>query len=161
QLAELHGGSVRVTSAGRGRGSTFTVLLPIPSTLETAPPPLVDGEFGAEPGMDGSGDLSGIRVLVVDDEADARELAERILTASQAEVRMAESAAAALELIDDYQPHVLVSDIGMPRSDGYELIREVRRRRPASELPALALTAYARSEERQRALSAGFQEHVA
>jgi CheY-like chemotaxis protein len=108
------------------------------------------------------GMLEGLKVLVVDDEPDARELIKRVLLHGHAEVLLASSAREALDLLDRHRPDVLVSDIGMPEQDGYELIREVRSRgRTAQDVPAVALTAFARSEDRRRALMAGFQIHVA
>jgi CheY-like chemotaxis protein len=105
--------------------------------------------------------LAGIRVLVVDDEPDARQLVRRVLADCGAEVATAESAAQALELVETFRPDILVSDVGMPDQDGYDLIRRVRSRVAAKTLPAVALTAFARSEDRRRALIAGFQTHVA
>jgi CheY-like chemotaxis protein len=107
-------------------------------------------------------DLSGVRVLVVDDEADARELVRRVLEASNAIVITASSAAEGLELLRRERPHVLLSDIGMPEEDGYALLRKIRDLPPSEggSIPAGALTAFARSEDRRRALMAGFQLHV-
>jgi CheY-like chemotaxis protein len=105
--------------------------------------------------------LEGMSVLVVDDEPDARELIKRLLAESRAEVFVAGSVAEALSLLDRQNIHVMVSDIGMPDQDGYDLIREVRARGHTSrDLPAVALTAFARSEDRRRAMLAGFQVHV-
>ena len=103
-----------------------------------------------------------MRVLVVDDEDGAREVASAILTQAQAEVRTAASASEALKIMDEWQPDVLVADIGMPDVDGYEFIRQVRARSPQSggDIPAAALTAYARIQDRLRVLSAGYQMHV-
>ncbi len=107
------------------------------------------------------GNLKGVRVLVVDDEPDARRLIERVLSECGAEVALAASAAEALRLLDAFKPHVLVSDIGMPGQDGYDLLRSVRSRgKSSAEIPAAALTAFARSEDRRRAMLAGFQTHV-
>jgi len=105
-------------------------------------------------------DLSGIRVLVVDDEPDAREMFAKILERAGAVVMTASSARAALKVIRDEMPHVLISDIAMPDRDGYELIRDVRELMPESRLPAIALTAYAREEDRRRAITHGFQTHL-
>jgi CheY-like chemotaxis protein len=104
-----------------------------------------------------------LRVLVVDDEAGAREVASAILENAQAEVRTAESAKDALRVMDEWQPEILVADIGMPDVDGYEFIRQVRARSPESggAVPAAALTAYARTQDRLRVLSEGYQMHVA
>jgi CheY-like chemotaxis protein len=107
-------------------------------------------------------DLSGIKVLVVDDDADARALVKRLLGECNAHVTMAASAEEAIALLKSDLPHVLLSDIGMPAMDGYEFIRLVREQIASSErLPAAALTAFARSEDRRRALLAGYQTHVA
>jgi CheY-like chemotaxis protein len=106
--------------------------------------------------------LNGTRVLVVDDEADARALLQTILAASGAEVRAVEGMSAALKVLSEWRPEVLISDIAMPQGDGFDLIREIRRGDAAEDrwLPAVALTACARTEDRIRALSAGFQMHV-
>jgi PAS domain S-box-containing protein len=160
QLAELHGGTVRVKSPGEGQGSTFVVSLPITVVHETPP------EKARTQQQSGAFDcshapLAGIRVLVVDDEPDARQLVRRVLGDCGAEVALAESAAEALRLVEAFRPDILVSDVGMPDQDGYDLIRQVRSRLTAKTLPAVALTAFARSEDRRRALLAGFQTHVA
>jgi CheY-like chemotaxis protein len=160
-LAELHGGTVRAKSPGEGQGSTFVVSLPI-TVVHEAPPEqarpkvLEEGDFTCadEP-------LAGIRVLVVDDEPDARQLVRRVLGDCGAEVAVAESADEAMQLVEGFRPDILVSDVGMPDQDGYDLIRQVRSRLAAKTLPAVALTAFARSEDRRRALLAGFQTHVA
>jgi len=106
--------------------------------------------------------LRDLRVLLVDDEPDARNLLGLILTSYEAEVRDCASAAEALQILDEWQPDVMVSDIGMPVEDGYELMRKVRAREPerGGLVPALALTAYARAEDAQRALEAGYQAHI-
>jgi CheY-like chemotaxis protein len=107
-------------------------------------------------------ELKGVRVMVVDDDADARVLLERVLEECEAEVQVADGVEHALDEIPRFRPHVLVSDIGMPGRDGYDLIREVRARGHTFQtLPAIALTAFARTEERRRALLAGYQVHVA
>ena len=168
-MVELHGGTVSVTSPGEGLGSTFTVKIPL-MPLRNG-----NGEAPAETGAAGNaGDgaaplvasLTGVRVLLVDDEADARELLTAVLERAGAEVCAAASVAQALEVFavtSQWRPDVLVSDIGMPGEDGYSLIRKVRALEPerAGEVPAAALTAYARAEDRLRALSAGYQMHVA
>ena len=161
QLAELHGGTVRAKSPGEGQGSTFVVSLPI-TVVHEAPPEKARpkeheaGEFDCsdEP-------LSGIKVLVVDDEPDARQLVRRVLWECGAEVAVAESVVEAMKLVGSIRPDILVSDIGMPEQDGYDFIRQVRVLFAAKTLPAVALTAFARSEDRKRALLAGFQTHVA
>jgi CheY-like chemotaxis protein len=162
QLVELHGGSVRAKSPGEGQGATFIVALPLAIVRElppekAQPKPAFDGETDECPAL-----LTGIKVLVVDDEPDARRLMEKILTDCEATVRTVSSAHAALAAIEELCPDVLVSDIGMPGKDGYDLIREVRTHGySAKNLPAVALTAFARSEDRRRAMLAGFQVHVA
>ena len=164
QLVELHGGNARVKSPGPGKGATFIIALPlsvIPQETDSRrvhpkTPSKIDGECGDV-------DLSGIRILYVDDEADARMLVKRILERCQAEVMTAGSVAQALELFQERRPDVIVSDIGMPERDGHDLIRSIRALPTASggNVPAAALSAFARSEDRRRALLAGFQTHVA
>ena len=168
QLVELHGGSVHVHSAGAGQGTTFRVLLPL-TVLHPMTDP-VEAER-RHPRADASPlsvsserfNLAGVKVLVVDDEADARALVKRLLEDRQASVRAAGSAAEAMALIRSEPPDVLVSDIGMPGEDGYSLIRRVRALGPehGGNIPAIALTAYARSEDRLKTIMAGFQIHVA
>jgi signal transduction histidine kinase/ActR/RegA family two-component response regulator len=163
-LVELHGGSVRVASAGAGQGATFSVLLPVVVVQRTgresrqhpSSPQPVATAFGAV-------DLSGVRVLVVDDEADARDLIRQVLVDCDATVFVAGSANEALPMLGEHRPHVLVSDIGMPEVDGYEFLRRVRllERERGGRIPAVALTAFARSEDRTRALRAGFLLHIA
>ncbi len=161
QLAELHGGTVRAKSPGEGQGSTFVVSLPITVVHEARPEKArpKEEQLGGYDCSDKP--LEGIRVLVVDDEPDARQLVRRVLTECGADVTVADSAAEAVGLIEALRPDILVSDVGMPDQDGYDLIRQVRRRIAAKTLPAVALTAFARSEDRRRALLAGFQTHVA
>jgi signal transduction histidine kinase len=161
-LVELHGGNVTVESKGSGRGSTFTVTLPIsparPSQLER-PPPL---RFAPTPPLGPRADLAGVKVLVVDDEPDARELLGEMLQACHLHVRTAGTVEEALRVFDEYRPDVVVSDIGMPGEDGYDLIKKLRAL-PATrgcKTPAVALTAYARVEDRTKALIAGFNMHV-
>jgi PAS domain S-box-containing protein len=164
RLVELHGGVVRADSAGPGRGATFTVSLPVAvmprdELFDVRPP------AAAQPARETFADLdlSGLRILVVDDEPDARELIRRVLVECKAQVVTAGSAPEALDLLDSSQADVLISDIGMPGVDGYELLRHVRSRPPErrGNVPAIALTAFARSEDRTRALRAGFLVHVA
>ena len=163
-LVELHGGTVKASSPGQDHGATFAIHLPLTavrrlSTEERlhpqAPPPTMVPFQHV--------DLSGIKVLVVDDEQDARELIKRLLSDCSAQVLTAGSAGEAMELIEREAPHILVSDIGMPEIDGYELLRMVRAREAGDgpRLPAVALTAFARAEDRIRALRAGFVAHVA
>ena len=162
-LTELHGGSVRVESAGSGQGATFTVRLPrLPLRIGTSGlriETVASDQLAIR--NPSSAILQGTRVLVVDDEEDALSLVSLILSAHGAEVVTAQSTAEALAKLNDASPQILVSDIGMPEMDGYDLLREVRERLPqGAHLPALALTAYARDEDRQRALAAGYQAHL-
>jgi CheY-like chemotaxis protein len=160
-LAEAHGGTIQVASEGEGKGATFLVRLPVRSVrVVSSPvsPAVADGTAHAGPPQ---GSLAGITVLVVDDEADARELLGLTLTSHGAEVRTVGSAAAALEALRAHPPMLLVSDIGMPITDGYELIRQVRALpTETAQIPAVALTAYAREEDRRRALEAGFGTYL-
>jgi PAS domain S-box-containing protein len=160
QLTELQGGSVRAKSPGEGQGSTFVVCLPIMVAHEPPRQNTQPKEKEVEGYDCTSQPLLGIRVLVVDDEGDARHLVRRILTECGAEVAVAASVEEAMELVQTIRTDILISDIGMPEQDGYELIRQVRARFAAKALPAVALTAFARSEDRRRALLAGFQTHV-
>nr|WP_290222924.1 ATP-binding protein [Trichocoleus desertorum] len=154
QVVELHGGTVRVDSLGEGLGSTFTVQLPMIQGV----PVLEPEESPTEPEMS----LVGIRVLVVDDEADMRRLASTVLAQVGAEVEVAASAAEALAVLRQSEVDVLVSDIGMSEMDGYRLIRQVRTIAQAeAPIPAIALTAYAAESDQKQALSAGFQKHLA
>jgi signal transduction histidine kinase len=156
-LTEAHGGTVTASSEGRGKGATFVVLLPILETSDKAiserPPPIA---------RDADVRLDGVKVLVVDDEADSRELMTAALRMRGAEVTSAESAESGLQLLDRIRPNVLVSDIGMPRFDGFEFIRSLRRRPPENGglLSAIAVTAYARDEDRRQAVDAGFDEYL-
>ena len=153
-LVEQHGGTVTVSSAGDMQGASFTVRLPLGAPTAGA------RQAGDAPSA--SPDLRGVRVLLVDDEADARELTERILRDNHAEVHSAGSVAQALQLLEQVRPHVLVSDIGMPDADGFDLLAQIRARASpdAARLPALALTAFAQPQDRQRALANGFQAWV-
>jgi PAS domain S-box-containing protein len=163
-LVESHGGTVRAESEGEGKGAAFVVRLPIaPVRRETAKSKAHTGNGSTHVGFECPPALAGVRVLVVDDEADTREMLALVLRECEAEVYPAESVPEALAALDEWDPEILVSDIGMPGEDGYELIRRVRAR-PAARggaIPAVALTAYARFEDRMRALAAGFQMHVA
>ncbi|HLM55495.1 MAG TPA: ATP-binding protein, partial [Pyrinomonadaceae bacterium] len=163
QLVELHGGTVEVRSEGEGRGSTFTVSLPLlPVRVERA------GGRPAHPASRSGGaldcppSLQGLRVLVVEDEADTRDILLAVLTSCGAQATAAASAAEALRVLGRERYDVLVSDIGMPEEDGYTLIKRVRAlaAEEGGSIPAVALTAYARAEDRMRALRSGFQIHV-
>jgi PAS domain S-box-containing protein len=162
QLVELHGGTVRAKSAGEGQGSTFMVSLPLAPVRENGSR---EHPLGPKSPLLAirDVDLAGVKVLVVDDEPDARELVKRVLVQCKAEVTTAGGADEALSLLKSARPDVIVSDIGMPGKDGYTFLREVRAL-PAAEggrTPAIALTAFARSEDRTRAMLAGYQVHVA
>jgi signal transduction histidine kinase/DNA-binding response OmpR family regulator len=162
-LVQLHGGTVDVESDGIECGTTFTVAFPLAiedvvleSTQIDVPPPSLDAPALSLHLLD------GIKVLVVDDEHDSRELLAMILTRCGSDVRCSDSAASALQAFNEWQPDLLVSDIGMPNEDGYSLIQKVRSMDSAyaRQIPAVALTAYATDEDRMQALSAGFQMHV-
>jgi PAS domain S-box-containing protein len=162
-IVEMHGGRITATSPGVGEGSTFVVALPLALAHGPRHEPAVHPQ--AEPGVAAPADvprLDGYRILVVDDEADARGLIQRILRPSGAEVMMAAGADEALELLRRERPHLLLSDIGMPGQDGYELLRRVRAmgHEEGGDTPAVAITAFARSEDRRKALLAGFQMHL-
>jgi len=157
QLVELHGGRVRAESPGEGRGSTFTVTLPLATAgHECEPQPIADAKLDPPP------TLAGLRVLLVDDQVGAREAVTAVLEQCGARVAVAASSAEALEALARFRPDVLLSDVGMPEEDGYALIRKVRAlpSEDGGRVPAAALTAYARVEDRRRALLAGYQAHV-
>ena len=160
-LVELHGGTIEAHSEGEGRGATFIVRLPL-GPLRVREPELAPGVEAAADGFTCPPEIAGLRVLVVDDEPDVRELLGAVLTSCRAEVLFATNADEALAVLQKERPDVLVSDIGMPGEDGYALIRRVRALAPdaGGKTPALALTAFARMEDRTRALIAGFQMHV-
>jgi PAS domain S-box-containing protein len=158
QLVIAHGGTIRATSEGRGKGAIFVVKLPVREAAVRAPidrAALVGGRVVPR--------LDGLRLLVIDDEEDARSVVATVLRGQGAEVHLAASATEALAKLEDVRPDVVVSDIGMPETDGYALIRQIRAL-PATlggRTPAVALTAYARREDAERAFAAGFQMHVA
>jgi signal transduction histidine kinase len=160
-LVEMHGGTIAAASEGEGKGARFTILLPIHAIEDagpssTASPSRVEARAAKQA-------LPGIRVLVVDDDPDARELVGEVLRAEGAVVSLAESVVTALEALEQFRPDVLLSDIAMAGADGYDLIRAIRAL-PAERggmTPAAALTAYAREEDRNRAVTTGFQTHLA
>ncbi|MGC3990325.1 MAG: ATP-binding protein [Chthoniobacteraceae bacterium] len=165
QLVELQGGSVTARSEGKGKGSNFLVSFPMPAVL------LKEVTYATNPPQNGAVDgthaprateLQGIRVLVVDDEPDSRDVVRRILSRSGATVAMASSAAEALDELQHTRYHTIISDIGMPEMDGYELIRKIRALTPdqGSQTPAIALTAFAHADDRRRAIQAGYDVFV-
>jgi CheY-like chemotaxis protein/anti-sigma regulatory factor (Ser/Thr protein kinase) len=161
QLVELHGGTVHAASRGERQGSTFVVALPLRAVAEEELPdrPTLGRKSGIFPTEIG---LAGVKVLVVDDEPGARDLIRSALASAKAEVALAATADEALARLQVVRPDVIVSDIGMPDCDGYQLMRAVRSL-PAERggrTPAVALTAFARSEDRMRAMLAGYQVHV-
>lgn len=150
-IIEMHNGTISVESLGENQGATFTVRLPL---IESVPAPVIP----ARPTPVAQLSLRGLRILVVDDEPDARQLMSFLLSEYGAQVIVAESAQDALAQLRQATPDILISDLGMPDLDGYDLIRQVRRQNAL--LPAIAVTAYAREEDRTAALSAGFQAHL-
>jgi PAS domain S-box-containing protein len=165
QLVEMHGGTIHASSAGRDQGTTFTVRLPSAAAAE-ADRRVSSVDRSSRAVFDGSTevpDLRGVHVLAVDDEPDALTLITEILEAAGAHITVAHSATEALGAIQIAPPDVVVADLGMPRVDGFELIARIRASADphVREIPAAALTAYARSEERSRALRSGFQVHLA
>jgi PAS domain S-box-containing protein len=160
-VVEMHGGSVKAESAGLGQGARFTVVLPLAGSLEGKPPrgPLADrmpGSYALQGGL-------GMRVLIVEDDLETRDILAAILDRAGFSYRVATRASEALTVLDDWQPDVIVSDIGMPDMDGYQFI-QLLRSRPAAQgghIPALALSAFARAEDRELALRSGYQAHVA
>ena len=163
-IVELHGGAVRAESAGEGQGATFVVEVPRakerPDQIDSDCVPLSSAEDGKCLGLT---QLGGTRILVVDDEPDARELLTAILRRAGADVSAVPSVAEALQLLQRQRIDILISDIGMPDQDGYALIHKVRKLSGTTggRIPAIALTANARPEDRSRALAAGFQRHMA
>jgi signal transduction histidine kinase len=153
-LVELHGGSITAHSDGAGRGATFVVKVPVATATNERV------EVVAQRSIAELASLGGVRVLVVDNEADARGLIGAILESCGAEVVAVASAAEALEEIERRRPDVLLSDIAMPEEDGYSLIRKVRQLGGGDPLPAAALTAYATARDRAQALLAGYQAHL-
>ncbi len=162
-LVEAHGGTVSAFSEGEGRGATFVVRLPLSVVVihePIVPAPLREATLRA--GLRCPPELQGLSVLVVDDEDDTREMLRTLLEGCGARVRLAGSAAGGLSAVREEAPDILISDIGMPEEDGYTFIRQVRALPSGdpSQLPAVALTAYARVEDRTRVLLSGFQNHL-
>ena len=162
-IVELHGGSIEAKSSGLGGGATFVVKLPVSALVSTTVG--VSRFPAAKPearNITVPAGLEGIRALVVDDEPDARELISYLLSTCGVEVRAAASATEALSELEQFAPHVILSDIGMPGEDGYALIRRIRTLpNEKKDIPAIAFTAFARNEDRARALVEGFNVHMA
>ena len=164
QLVELHGGAITVASSGVGRGAAFTVHLPIHQGAVVAEPSRAPAAGPVEePVGPANGSLAGLTLLVVDDERDSLELVQQVLSETGARIVTATSAGDALRMAERYRPDLLISDIGMPLMDGFELIRRIRaeRDKTVAGVPAIALTAFSRREDQQRALEAGFDEYMA
>jgi CheY-like chemotaxis protein len=163
QIVELHGGTIRAESPGEGCGATFTVRLPLAATEAVRPRPALPRARPSGPDPVTTRRLENVHVMIVDDDAETREVLKVALSFEGARVTTAPSVAAAVAAIEQRWPDVLVSDIGMPGEDGYDLIRRVRRLEAmrGRHLPAIALTAYAAAEDRRRTLRAGYDSHVA
>jgi PAS domain S-box-containing protein len=160
-ISELHGGTVRAESPGEGLGSTFTLTLPLasanPATVSTPPDaPADDVDLDQIPFLD------GVKVLLVEDNPDSLDMLVIVLATRHAEVRTAMSARAALAVLSEWRPDVIISDIGLPGEDGIWLMRAIRALGPeqGGRIPAVAVTAFARAEDRTRSLLAGFQQHL-
>ena len=156
-IVNLHGGSVTAQSEGEGKGSVFTIVLPVVTT-ETK-----SFRNGKRPGRRApvNVDLDGIKILVVEDDHESRELLAVILEHGKGIVRTVSSVADALTILEKWKPHIVISDIGLPRDDGYKLISKLRANPVTKDIPAIAVTAYATNSDRQKALGAGFQFHMA
>lgn len=163
QLVELHGGRIQAESAGLGQGAKFIVSLPVgtQSRLEMMRRELSPASSQKGSTHDGASTIKDVRILLVDDDQDMRRILARGLAGSGAILKECEGVSDALESIEDFQPDAVVSDLGMPVQDGFELIRRLRSKKEFKELPAIALTAFARPEDRQRSLLAGFDVHMA
>ena len=163
QLVDLHGGSVSVQSEGEGKGATFTITLPFVGVVSQNDVEAVHPTQGDEVNsFEGLPSLQGLKVLVVDDEQDTRELIGEVLKECGSEVITSQSVAEALEALEQHKPDILISDLGMPDEDGYALISKIRAlpEERGGQIPAAALTAYARAEDRMRVLRSGFQFHL-
>jgi signal transduction histidine kinase/ActR/RegA family two-component response regulator len=167
RIVEMHGGVIRADSPGENQGATFTVMIPLRSirSMESAPgagPERVHPSAACDVQLGNLFALDGLRILVVDDQYDMLEVIQAVLTQCGAEVRTATTAGEAFEVLKAWKPDLLVSDIGMPGEDGFELIGKIRALKPeeGGAIPAVALTAYSRVEDRVKTLSAGFQMHV-
>lgn len=162
-LVELHGGTISAVSDGEGKGATFIVELPLLGVAERLPGKRAASTLPKQATSDALPTLAGVEIVVVDDEPDARELAATMLRHFGANVRVAGSAAEAFELVVARPPQVLVSDIAMPGQDGYQLVQRIRSHESQAvrSVPAVAVTAFATRQDRDRALSVGFQRHLA
>lgn len=160
QLVELHGGTIGVSSLGAHAGTTFTVRLPLAEAEDAAAAPAAPERSAPAPRQ---GDLAGVKVLLVDDADDTLDVLQQILHQSGATTMAASSAGTALALLEREQPDVIVSDIGMPDIDGFELMRRIRRRSAGAggAIPAIALTAFTRQDDRSKAIQAGFTDYLA
>jgi signal transduction histidine kinase/ActR/RegA family two-component response regulator len=158
-IVELHGGNVDVTSAGKGQGSTFRILLPVAAVEPTV---LARDGHDTPAGTRANPALHGIRAVVVDDDRDARDLLCELLRTRGVQVAAVESGAECLSLLDRDVPDIIISDIAMPGIDGYDMLARIRERTPerGGRVPAIALTAYARREDGERSLASGFQAHL-
>jgi PAS domain S-box-containing protein len=157
QIVEMHGGTISASSAGEGKGCTFTVRLPLLHSAHSDPVRSLNATASSPEDLT---PLVGIRALIVDDDADARELLTFLLEVNGAIVTTADSAVQALHLIEQSRPDILLSDIGMPDMDGYTLLRTIRQSEQNRSIPAIALTAYAGDLDRQQAIQVGFHHHV-
>ena len=162
-LVELHGGSVKADSDGEGKGTVFTISLPCVGVRTQLSPRQQRLSVSSTPG-EGNPELHGVRILAVEDDTDSREMLEMVLRSQGAEVISVSSVQDAFQILNrpEWKPEVLVSDLGMPEEDGYDLIKKLRAR-PAHDggaIPAIAITGYAGNEEGKRALQAGFQRHL-
>jgi CheY-like chemotaxis protein len=166
-LVEMHGGTVQAHSDGRGFGATFTVRLPLASTysakLSLISSQLSAASYSEAEAADALLLLRGLRILIVDDDADSLDMLKAVFERYEADVSVAPAADEALAILLRRKPDLVISDIAMPEADGYSLIRKIRSLQPeqGGSVPAIALTAYARPEDASLALSAGFQKHLA
>jgi CheY-like chemotaxis protein len=162
QLVELHGGQIQAKSLGEGQGSTFVVMLPLVIHADALRPPRVHPTSGELDEAVPMPKLDAVKVLIVDDEAESLELVQRVLEGQGASIVRARSGPEALRLLETSEPDVLISDIGMPGMDGYQFMKRLRASEPQNRrIPSLALTAFARPDDRKLAILAGYQAHLA